>query len=59
MWPPRKVTTGLTSPLAASAPAAEGAMADEYGQMDNNDRVFHLGSFTLESGLVLPDVRVA
>lgn len=34
-------------------------MHDEYGEMDAADRVFTVASFALESGLVLPEAKVA
>jgi len=50
----------LSERSASNSPsAAAAALDDEYGAMDKNDRIFELDELALESGLVLPQVRVA
>ena len=59
----------LVSPLSPPTPAyrpklqatgsSSGGLDDEYGEMDRSDKIFEAGALTLESGLIVPNTRVA
>ena len=54
--PARSVATRAA--LSPAAPDADAVMEDEYGEMDDSGKTFHLPRFTTESGETLHDVQL-